>query len=128
MAAQKVTSVEANAFLAATATNKEDFEDFKKLFKESLQEALKGADKETRIRTYEQALRGFLLQLGQEEDEADKIIERLQTTIHKLAELPEQEHVKLPWLLEWGSQHYRFIFLLTILLGALATLLRLIGI
>lgn len=125
---EKISSVEANAFLTATANNKADFEDSKRLFKESLEKALKDADKETRIIAYQQAIRGFLLQLGQEEADADKIVERMQKAIQKLAEGPVQDSVKLPWLLDWGARHYRLMFIITILLGILAVTARFFGV
>lgn len=76
MAQKQISSVEANAFIAATATNKEDFEDAKRLFKDSLKEALLAAQAESQIKVYQDALRGFLLELGQREASTlDKIRE-----------------------------------------------------
>ena len=83
MAQNKISNVEANAFIAATATNKEDFEDAKKLFKESLKEALLAAQADSQTKVYQDAIKGFLMQIGQREASTTDKIRELQRELRE---------------------------------------------
>lgn len=67
---KNISKVEGDAFLVASTNNYPDFKDTKELFKDTLEKALKEApDDKAKIEIYQDAVRGFLMQLGQKEPE-----------------------------------------------------------
>lgn len=67
---KNISKVEGDAFIVATTTNRSDFRDAKQLFKKTLSKALEESPNDlTKIQIYQDAVRGFLLELGEKEPE-----------------------------------------------------------
>ena len=88
---RNISDVQANAYIVAATNNKEDFEDAKQLFKETLQKALQQApDDRTKLQIYQDAVKGFLMQLGSKGPE-DRVFKEITKQIVSAFDSLERE-------------------------------------